>query len=108
MAIEYTEVRGVAAVARLPLGTLVAEVVSQHQEKRFHSVGPVDEGVAASMVYPSVAAVEQVADSEGRATGPVHLRLQAAVPDLVNVMSPMAYVCDESVRVVTASGVFGE
>lgn len=106
MAIEYTQVTGATDVASLPPGSLVAEVIDQHREKRFHPVNPVGEGTAASWVYPSIRAVEQVRDSEGRATGPVHLRLTPGLQDLANVMSPMVYVCDQNVRLTIASGIF--
>lgn len=105
MAITYTRHEGAAAVAALPTGTLVAELDDSHRSKRFHPVNPAD-GAAASMVYPSIAAVEQVHDSEGNATGPVHLRLTPGIQDLVSGMSPVAFVCDQNVRVVTAAGTF--
>lgn len=106
MAITYTQVKGAAAVAALPPGTLVAEVDDHARERRFHPVNAPGVGTAASMVYPSVAAVRQLHDSEGNATGPVHLRLTPGIQDLVAGVSPLAYVLDQHVSVVTASGVF--
>lgn len=106
MAITYTRHEGASAVAALPVGTLVAELDDSHRAKRFHPVNAPAGGTAASMVFPAIAEVSQLPDSEGNATGPVNLRLQAGLTDLVNVMSPMAYVLDQGVSVVTASGVF--
>ena len=105
MAMTYTQVEGAEAVAALPEGTLVAEVVDHGHDKRFYPVNAVD-GTAASMIFPHITSVSRVTDPAGGATGPVNLRLAAGLQDLVRVTSPMHFTLSPDVRLVTAEGVF--
>ena len=87
MAIEYTQVTGATDVASLPPGSLVAEVIDQHREKRFHPVNPVGEGTAASWcIRPSAPFAGSRQRRARHRTG--NLRLTPGLQDLANVMSP--------------------
>ena len=104
--VTYTRVEGAEAVAGLPEGTLVAEVVDHGHEKRFYPVNAVPAGTAVSMILPHITSVSRVTDPTGGATGPVNLRLAAGLQDLVRVTSPMHFTLSTDVRLVTAEGVF--
>lgn len=104
--ITYESHKGASAIAKLLPGQLVAEVTDNGHDRRFYPVSAVADETAASMIFPAISEVHQVADPQGDPTGPVSLRLQAGLHDHVSVMSPLHFVLDRDAVVITASGVF--
>lgn len=107
MALTYSVTEGATSVASLSTGLYVAQF--SDGESRGRTFAPVNAptgGTNASAVFPSIAAVSQVTDSNGGSTGPVRLTLKPSTSDAINVGNPMTYLLDQDVTVTTVSGTY--